>query len=78
MAAVRATSARGSPWRCSAKVLSYGPLNDTMKAVLKSRQVDIRYDIEWTTLGEYLEFLEAQRRFSQRRLLRGRHHAADS
>jgi len=40
--------------------LSYGPLNDTMKAVLKSRQVDIRYDIEWTTLGEYLEFLERQ------------------
>lgn len=38
--------------------MSYGPLNDTMKAVLKSRQVDIRYDIEWTTLGEYLEFLE--------------------
>ncbi len=38
--------------------LSYGPLNDTMKSVLKSRQVDIRYDIEWTTLGEYLEFLE--------------------
>ncbi len=37
--------------------ISYGPLNETMKAVLKSRQVDIRYDIEWSTLGEYLEFL---------------------
>ncbi|MEQ8857532.1 MAG: D-aminoacylase [Pseudomonadales bacterium] len=37
---------------------SYGPLNDTMKAVLRSRQVDIRYDVGWTTLGGYLEFLE--------------------
>ncbi|MCY4536611.1 MAG: D-aminoacylase [Chloroflexi bacterium] len=39
---------------------SMGPLNDAMK---KSRDTilstaDIQYDIEWTTLGEYLEFLE--------------------
>jgi len=29
-----------------------------MKAQAKERQSDIYYDIEWTTLGEYLEFLE--------------------
>jgi N-acyl-D-amino-acid deacylase len=37
---------------------SMGPLSDTMKALNKSLQGDIRYDIQWTTLGEYLEFLE--------------------
>jgi len=37
---------------------SMGPLNDVMKAENVSRQSDIRYDIEWTTLSEYLEFLE--------------------
>ncbi|MGI9247667.1 MAG: N-acyl-D-amino-acid deacylase family protein [Woeseiaceae bacterium] len=37
---------------------SMGPLNDDMKAEMLSRQSDIRYDIEWTTLAEYLEFLE--------------------
>ena len=37
---------------------SMGPLNESMKAEMTSRQADIRYDIEWTTLAEYLEFLE--------------------
>jgi N-acyl-D-amino-acid deacylase len=37
---------------------SMGPLNDAMKKVMVALQGDIRYDIEWTTLGEYLEFLE--------------------
>ncbi len=37
---------------------SMGPLNDAMKAEMIRRQTDIRYDIEWTTLGEYLEYLE--------------------
>lgn len=36
---------------------SMGPLNDSLKAYYKERQGDIQYDIEWTTLGEYLEFL---------------------
>ena len=36
---------------------SMGPLNDELKAYLTERQGDIRYDIEWTTLREYLEFL---------------------
>lgn len=37
---------------------SMGPLNDAMKAQLAAQQSDIRYDVEWTSLGEYLEFLE--------------------
>jgi N-acyl-D-amino-acid deacylase len=37
---------------------SMGPLNDAMKEEMIRRQADIRYDIEWTTLGEYLEYLE--------------------
>jgi N-acyl-D-amino-acid deacylase len=37
---------------------SMGPLNDAMKAEMAERQSDIRYDIEWTSLAEYLEFLE--------------------
>ena len=37
---------------------SMGPLNESMKAEMTARQADIRYDIEWTTLAEYLEFLE--------------------
>lgn len=37
---------------------SMGPWNDSMKVLEKSGQGDIKYDIEWTTLGQYLEFLE--------------------
>ena len=37
---------------------SMGPLNDSIKAEMLENQTDIRYDIEWTTLGEYLQFLE--------------------
>ena len=36
---------------------SEGPLNDTMKRLAVEQQADIRFDIEWTTLGEYLEHL---------------------
>src|SRR3546814_747554 len=39
---------------------SMGPLNDAMKADALKQQGDIRYPIEWTTLGEYLEFLAAR------------------
>jgi N-acyl-D-amino-acid deacylase len=39
---------------------SMGPLNDTMKANMRAEQGDIRYDIAWTTLGEYLEHLVAR------------------
>ena len=37
---------------------SMGPLNPKMKAELVERQGDIRYDVSWTTLGEYLTHLE--------------------
>jgi N-acyl-D-amino-acid deacylase len=37
---------------------SMGPVNARMKADALKRQGDIRYDIPWTTLGGYLEFLE--------------------
>ena len=36
---------------------SMGPLTDKMKTDMQSRQGDIKFDIEWTTLGEYLEYL---------------------
>jgi N-acyl-D-aspartate/D-glutamate deacylase len=36
---------------------SMGPLNDKMKRDAVEQQGDIRYGIEWTTLGEYLEYL---------------------
>ena len=37
---------------------SMGPLNETMKKLMVKHQGDIKYDIEWTTLDEYLVFLE--------------------
>jgi N-acyl-D-amino-acid deacylase len=38
---------------------SMGPLNDAMKADVVKRQSDIKYDVRWTTLGEYLDYLVA-------------------
>lgn len=37
---------------------SMGPLTLAMKEEAKRQQGDIKYDIAWTSLGEYLEFLE--------------------
>lgn len=39
---------------------SMGPIPDSLKEWARSQQGDIQYEIEWTTLGEYLEFLEAR------------------
>jgi N-acyl-D-amino-acid deacylase len=36
---------------------SMGPVNDLIRQEMLKTQTDIRYDITWTTLGEYLEFL---------------------
>ena len=44
--------------------LSMGPLNDQMKQRLRESQGDVKYDIEWTTLAEYLKYLD-QRGISQ-------------
>jgi N-acyl-D-amino-acid deacylase len=37
---------------------SMGPLTPAMKRELLARQTDFRFDISWTTLGEYLSHLE--------------------
>lgn len=37
---------------------SMGPLNPQMKARKQDRQGDIQYEVDWTSLGEYLESLE--------------------
>ncbi|MET0814761.1 MAG: D-aminoacylase, partial [Pseudoxanthomonas sp.] len=37
---------------------SMGPYNERMKADALKQQGDIRYPIEWTTLGQYLDHLE--------------------
>jgi N-acyl-D-amino-acid deacylase len=37
---------------------SMGPMNADMKRIETARQGDIKYAIEWTTLGEYLSYLE--------------------
>jgi len=39
---------------------SMGPWNATMKALELKRQQDIKYAIEWTSLGEYLDWLTAR------------------
>ncbi len=37
---------------------SMGPLNEAMKEEMEEEQGSITYNIEWSSLGEYLEFLE--------------------
>src|SRR5262249_21098667 len=39
---------------------SMGPLNDRMKRDMKARQGDIKFDITWSTLGEYLDTLASR------------------
>src|SRR5947207_5782634 len=36
---------------------SMGPLNDSMKREMSENQGDIKFEVKWTTLGEYLDFL---------------------
>ena len=38
--------------------MSWGPLNQELKRNILKNQGDIKYDINWKTLGEYLQFLE--------------------
>jgi N-acyl-D-amino-acid deacylase len=37
---------------------SMGPLTEAMKTRMKEQQGDVRYDVTWTTLAEYLALLE--------------------
>ncbi len=39
---------------------SMGPMNERMKQESKARQSDITFDIGWTTLGQYLDWLVAR------------------
>ena len=36
---------------------SMGPLNKAMKKEMVERQADIKYQVKWTTLGKYLDYL---------------------
>ncbi|MDQ6802895.1 MAG: D-aminoacylase [Acidobacteriota bacterium] len=36
---------------------SMGPLSPAMKEEIKAYQTDVKYDVAWTTLGEYLQWL---------------------
>ena len=37
---------------------SMGPLNDKLRKFLESQQTDFKYEMPWTTLAEYLAYLE--------------------
>lgn len=37
---------------------SMGPINETMRREMIEAQGDLKYDVPWTTLGEYLEYLQ--------------------
>jgi N-acyl-D-amino-acid deacylase len=37
---------------------SFGPVNNAIRRRMKAEQIDIKYEIEWNTLSEYLYFLE--------------------
>lgn len=37
---------------------SWGPVNDAIKKRMKAEQTHFKYEIEWSTLGDYLSFLE--------------------
>ena len=37
---------------------SMGPLNDSLRKFLESQQTDFHYEMPWTTLSEYLAYLE--------------------
>ena len=37
---------------------SMGPLNEDLKKRMREQQADIKFDIKWTTLAEYLRYLE--------------------
>src|SRR5437879_11589284 len=36
---------------------SMGPINSAMKKEMREQQGDLKYDIKWTTLAEYLDYL---------------------
>src|SRR5262245_9185009 len=53
---------------------SMGPLTDEMKRRRKAAQGDLKFEIEWTTLAEYLRYLEKNGHLVHRRFLHRRNH----
>jgi N-acyl-D-amino-acid deacylase len=39
---------------------SMGPVNDRVREYMLRKQIDIKYDIKWNTLAEYLRYLESR------------------
>jgi N-acyl-D-amino-acid deacylase len=39
---------------------SMGPLTPPMKIAMTERQIDVKYDVTWTTLGQYLDIVAAR------------------
>ena len=56
---------------------SMGPLNDPMKKEMLERQGDIKYPIEWTTLGRVPAIPGAAGRISERGLVHRRRHTTN-
>src|SRR5207302_3239389 len=40
---------------------SWGPVNEAIKKRMKKEQAEFKYDIEWTTLSDYLYFLQRRK-----------------
>jgi N-acyl-D-amino-acid deacylase len=40
---------------------SWGPVNDAIKKRMKKEQTDFKYEIEWTSLSDYLYFLQRRK-----------------
>ena len=51
---------QGVPLEVFGEGVSGGPLTDQMKALEVTSQGDIKFDVAWTTLGDYLEHLEGK------------------
>ena len=74
MAVRKARFAQGVTTEIMGEGESMGPVNDRVKEEMLRDQKDIKYEIKWTTLAEYLRFLEAARHFLQCRLVYRRNH----
>ena len=51
---------------------SMGPLSEAMRREAQARQGDIKYEIAWTTLGGYFDYLAKRGVRAERRVLRRR------
>jgi N-acyl-D-amino-acid deacylase len=58
MVAGRAEIRQGVTTEIMGEGNSWGPVNEAIRKRMKNEQVDIKYEIEWNTLSDYLYFLE--------------------